>query len=163
MEESEEIQTFDWEHYARAARRRVWYFVIPLFLGWLAVWGASWILKPVYRSGTLILVEQPAVPQQYVVPNITSNLQDRLQSITQQILSRTRLLHIIQARNLYAEERRRLTADDLVERMRKDIEIKLDRSSDRDQLSSFNVYYSSGDPHIAQEVTSELTDRKSVV
>ena len=38
-------------------------FLIPLFVGWLAVWGASWILPPRYKSSTLILVEQPTMPK----------------------------------------------------------------------------------------------------
>ena len=77
-------------------------FLIPLFIGWLAVWGASWILPPKYKSGTLILVEQPTMPKDYVVPNVTENLQERLQSITQQILSRSRLLHIVDEIGLYS-------------------------------------------------------------
>ena len=51
---------------------------------------------------------------------------------------------------------RRLTPDEAVERMRKDIEIELVR--DHDELTAFNVYYSSRDPHVAQKVTSELTN-----
>jgi len=72
-----------WEEYVALARRRVWHFAIPFFLTWLAVWAVSWFLPAVYRSGTLILVEQPSVPQQYVVSNIAGDLQDRLNSITQ--------------------------------------------------------------------------------
>ena len=138
-------------------RRRRWYFLVPLFAGWLVIWGVSWILPSVYRSSTLILIEQPTVPSQYVVSNIaTDNLQDRLQSITQQILSRTRLMSIIESQNLYARERQRLTQDEVIERMRKDIEIEL--VHDRDQLTAFNVYYSSRDPYVAQQVTKQLTD-----
>jgi len=47
--------------------------------------------------------------------------------------------------------------DELVERMRKDIEIELVRG-ERNQITSFNIYYSSHDPHVAQQVTSELTN-----
>ncbi|MGH9528919.1 MAG: XrtA system polysaccharide chain length determinant [Terriglobales bacterium] len=151
-------ETFNFEHYWAIVRRRHWYFLIPFFLGWAVVWGASWLMPSVYRSGTLILVEQPTVPQQYVTPNVSDNLQDRLQSITQQILSRTRLLHIIQQLNLYSAASQRSNPDELVERMRKDIEIPLVRSSDGGQLTAFNVFYSSRDPHIAQEVTRQLTD-----
>lgn len=115
-------------------------------------------MPSVYRSGTLILVEQPTVPQQYVTPNVSDNLQDRLQSITQQILSRTRLMHIIQQLNLYGANSPNANPDALVERMRKDVEIELVRTPGRDDLSSFNVYYSSRDPHVAQEVTRQLTD-----
>ena len=63
-----------------------------MFVGWLLVWGASWVLPARYKSGTLILVEQPTMPKDYVTPNVTDDLQERLQSITQQILSRTRLV-----------------------------------------------------------------------
>jgi polysaccharide chain length determinant protein (PEP-CTERM system associated) len=148
----------DFAHYLALARRRAWYFLPPLFFGWLVVWLASWVMPSVYRSGTLILVEQPTVPQQYVVPNINGSIENRLDSITQQILSRTRLLHIIDKLNLYAKDRARASPDELVERMRKDIEIELVRSPGRDELTSFNVYYSSRDAHVAQEVTSELTN-----
>lgn len=160
LEELEEKnpETFNLGQYWSVMRRRHWYFLIPLFLAWLLIWGGSWLMPSVYRSGTLILVEQPTVPQQYVTPNVSDNLQDRLQSITQQILSRTRLLHIIQQLNLYSAERQRANPDQLVERMRKDIEIELVRASDRDQLTAFNVYYSSHDPYTAQQVTRQLTD-----
>ena len=145
------------EPYFAIARRRIWYFLIPLFLGWLVVWGVSWILPSVYRSGTLILVEQPTVPSQYVVPNIAAdNLQERLQSITQQILSRTRLMRIVESQNLYPEFRNASMPDEVIDRMRKDIEIEL--VHDRDQLTAFNVYYSSRDPQVAQQVTKQLTD-----
>jgi succinoglycan biosynthesis transport protein ExoP len=145
------------QQYAGIIRRRHMFFLIPFFLGWLVVWSASWVLPARYRSGTLILVEQPSMPKDYVTPNVTDDLQARLQSITQQILSRTRLLHIIEELNLYAKERSHLNPDEAVERMRKDIEIELVRG-DRNQITAFNIYYSSHDPHVAQHVTSELTN-----
>ena len=94
---------FDLQRYLGIVRRRHLQFLIPLFLGWALVWGASWILPPRYQSTTLILVEQPTMPKDYVTPNVNDDLQDRMQSITQQILSRTRLLHIIDQLNLYAD------------------------------------------------------------
>src|SRR3984957_5273923 len=109
---------FDLPHYVGLVRRRHMQFLIPLLAGWLLVWGASWVLPSRYRSGTLILVEQPTMPKDYVTPNISDDLQARLQSITQQILSRTRLLHIIDNLNLYADQRGKVNPDELVERMR---------------------------------------------
>jgi polysaccharide chain length determinant protein (PEP-CTERM system associated) len=145
------------QQYVGTIRRRHMYFLIPFFVGWLVVWSASWVLPSRYRSSTLILVEQPSMPKDYVTPNVNDDLQSRLQSITQQILSRTRLLRIIDQLNLYATSRGRLNSDELVERMRKDIEIELVRG-DRNQITSFNIYFSSHDPHVAQQVTSELTN-----
>jgi len=105
----------------------------------------------------LILVEQPTMPKDYVTPNVNDDLQDRLRSITQQILSRTRLLHIIDQLNLYAGSHGHLSPDDQVERMRKDIDIELVRDGEG-RVSAFNVSYLSQDPHTAQRVTSELTN-----
>ncbi len=144
------------QHYVEVLRRRRLLFLIPLFLGWLAVWGASWVLPPRYKSSTLILVEQPTMPKDFVVPNVSENLQERLQSITQQILSRSRLLHIVDELNLYPNDRGRLSPDDIVDRMRKNIDIELVRGADN-RISAFNVYYTAENPLVAQQVTSKLT------
>ena len=159
VEEIEESNSggFDLQHYLGMVRRRHMQFLIPLLAGWLVVWGASWILPSRYRSSTLILVEQPTMPKDYVTPNVNDDLQDRLRSITQQILSRTRLLHIINQLNLYADSHAHASPDDQVERMRKDIDIELVRDGEG-RVSAFNVYYLSHDPHTAQQVTSELTN-----
>src|SRR6478736_5993608 len=119
--EEQNPESFDLQHYLGIVRRRHLQFLIPLFIGWAAVWGASWVLHPKYQSSTLILVEQPTMPKDYVTPNVSDDLQGRLQSITQQILSRTRLLHIIDQFGLYHSAKQRMSPDEQVERMRKDI------------------------------------------
>src|SRR5215469_8671949 len=92
------------DYWAIAVRRR-WTILLPLFLCWGLVWGLSWLLPSTYKSEALILVEQQKVPEQYVVPNVTVSLQDRLQSMTQQILSRTRLQTTIDRFHLYPAPR----------------------------------------------------------
>src|SRR3954451_12247753 len=119
----------DFQQIVGIARRRHLHFLLPLLAGWLLVWGVSWVLPARYRSGTLILVEQPTMPKDYVTPNINDDLQERLQSITQQILSRTRLLHIIDQFGLYHGGKQHMTPDEQVELMRKDIEIELVRDA----------------------------------
>ena len=145
------------QRYVEILRRRHMLFLIPLFAGWLAVWGASWILPPRYKSSTLILVEQPTMPKDYVLPNVAENLQEQLQSISQQILSRSRLLHIVDELNLYPKERVRLSPDEIVADMRKNIDVELVRGAD-ERINAFNVYYTAGDPQVAQRVTSKLTN-----
>ena len=156
--ENKAAESLNLEQYWGLARRRCWYFLGPLFLGWLAVWGASWFLPSIYKSETLILVEQPSMPKDYVTPNVADDLQSRLQSITQQILSRTRLLHIIDALNLYPNEGDRSAPDGMIERMRKDIDVELVHDENGRQVTAFTVSYLSRDPHIAQQVTSELSN-----
>ncbi len=148
----------DLREYWSIVRRRYWHFLLPCFLVFLVAILTSHIIPAVYKSGTLILVEEPTVPQQYVVPNVSGELQNRLDSITQQILSRTRLLHIIEKLNLYGTQKSHLAPDDVIERMRKDISIELVRAPGRGDLTAFNVYFSAPSPQVAQDVTSELTN-----
>jgi succinoglycan biosynthesis transport protein ExoP len=159
MEEElqESSEPIDFAEIKGIVRRRRWQFLVPFFCGWALVWGASWLIPSTYRSGTLILVEQPSVPEKYVVSNIDSDIQHQLDSITQQILSRTRLLRIIDSLGLYANERKHKSPDDLVEKMTKDIEIELSHGDDR-KLSAFNIYYVNRDPKMAQAATAELAN-----
>ncbi len=156
--ENQESERPDIQRLFGIIRRRHLYFLIPLFLGWLIVWGASWVLPPSYKSSTLILVEQPTMPQNYVLPNINDDLQARLESIKDQILSRTRLLTIIDKLSLYGGTQSAASADDLVARMRKDIDVELVRDPQRQNISAFRVSYSARNPHVAQQVTGQLTN-----
>jgi polysaccharide chain length determinant protein (PEP-CTERM system associated) len=156
--EEQNARGLDIQRYLSVARRRHMHFLIPLLIGWLAVWSAGWILPATYKSATLILVERPTMPKNFVEPNINEDLQDRLQSITQQILSRTRLLLIIDKLHLYDGGRRKITPDDKVERMRKDIGVELVHDAHNEEITAFRITYTAHDPHQAQRVTSELAD-----
>src|SRR5882724_5280324 len=151
-------EKLDWAKYWAVVQRRCWLFVLPFFVGWAVVWSISWLLPSVYRSGTLILV-QPRSNSLVVGSNVALDPQSRMESISQQVLSRTNLIHIASTLNLYADQRAsgKLTDDEIIERMRKNIEIELVRGADRD-LSSFNIYFSSPSPDTAQQVTTELTN-----
>jgi len=155
--EEQASQTFDIGRYLGIVRRRHVVFLTLLLLGWAVVWGGSWALPARYKSGTLILVQEPTMPRNYVMPNVSDDLQDRLQSMSQQILSRTRLLLIINKFHLYWDKHHVLTPDEQVARMRKDIDIELVRDP-QDQITAFQVFYSAPDPRMAQKVTGELTD-----
>jgi succinoglycan biosynthesis transport protein ExoP len=149
---------FDIGRYLALVRRRHIHFLIPLFLGWLLVWGASWVLPARYKSTTTILVEQPTMPKNYVTPNISDDLQSRLQSIQQQILSPTRLLLIVDKLRLYSDPRHPLSADAKVGHMSKDIDIETVRDPGTFEITGFSVSYSAPTPALAQRVTGELTN-----
>lgn len=155
--EDEKPEKFDYHRYLDIIRRRHMHFLLPLLAGWLLVWGASWLIPARYKSSTLILVEQPTMMKSYVMPNATDNLQDRLKSITEQILSRTRLLFIMDKWNLYRGGDLRVGPDEKVNRMRKDTTITLVRDPRSDEINSFTIAYSAADPHVAQGVTNDLS------
>ena len=158
FDEKTSSQEKNWEQYWAIICRRRWWLILPVFLGWATVWAASWFLPAYYKSETLILVEQQKVPEQYVVPNVANDIQERLQSMTQQILSRTRLLRIIDQFHLYADLKSRLSPDEIVEKMRGDILIDLVQApGHREDLTAFKISYSTRDPRLAQQVTNQLT------
>jgi polysaccharide biosynthesis transport protein len=156
----EEIPSQSLEEYWAIVRRRRWWIFLPLFVCWALIWAVSWFLPSTYRSEALILVEQQKIPEQYVVPNVTIS-QDRLQSMSQQILSRTRLQATIDRFGLYSKRRTLsvlLDGDDAVEQMRKDINIELVESPEHPgQLTAFKVDYSAPSRELAQQVNRELT------
>jgi succinoglycan biosynthesis transport protein ExoP len=153
------------EDYWAFVRRRRWWMLLPMFLCWAVVWVGGWLWPASYQSEGLILVEKQKVPEQYVVPNVTLDLQDRVQSMTQQILSRTRLQAVIDRFHLYPPSHglsSLLQTGDPVEQMRKDITIDLVRSDNKTgnhhgELTAFKISYSARSPELAQQVNSELT------
>lgn len=155
--ENEKPEQFDYRRYLDIIRRRHMHFLLPLLAGWLLVWGASWLIPVRYKSSTLILVEQPTMVKSYVMPNATDNLQDRLKSITEQILSRTRLLFIIDKWNLYRGSDLTAAPDEEVGRMRKDTTITLVRDPRSDEINAFTIAFSATDPRVAQGVTNDLS------
>jgi succinoglycan biosynthesis transport protein ExoP len=151
-------QPLDISRYLDVIRRRHLIFLSLLLMGWALVWGSSWVLPAKYKSTTLILVEESAMAKNYVIPNISDDVQDRLQSITQQILSRTRLLLIIDKLHLYQNPRHALTPDERVEMMRKDVGVDLVKDERTNAITGFKVSFMASSPYIAQQVTKELTN-----
>ena len=147
-----------WEDYWAIAVRRRWWILLPLFLIWAVVWGASWFLPVTYQSESLILVEQQKVPDQYVVPNVTTDLQQRLQSLTEQILSRTRLQTTIDTLHLYSRPGEKMGSGDAVEQMRNDIKIELVSAPEHPgEYTAFRLRYTARSPELAQKVNGELS------
>jgi uncharacterized protein involved in exopolysaccharide biosynthesis len=136
--------------------RKRWWFAWTL----LGVLGgtAAYIIEPrVYRATTAILVIPQRVPERFVQLTVTADLRERLTTIQQQILSRTRLERIIQEFNLYRAERERLIMEDVIDMMRRDIHVSLTVSRNDDEpLNNFSVGFDATDPRTAMRVTERL-------
>jgi polysaccharide chain length determinant protein (PEP-CTERM system associated) len=146
---------------AKRTLRRYWW-ILPLsavLLGGLGV-GAGLVLPKRYTSQTMVLVEQPTVGPDYVKPVVTEDLNHRLASMKEQILSRTRLQPIIEKFDLYAEVKGRVHIEDLVERLRTAVEIKpmeTTPGTQSRQLPGFYVNVTFDNPQIAQQICTEIT------
>ncbi len=133
------------------ARRRKWLIVLPFVALSVATFFVTRAIPNRYRSNTLILVIPQRVPESYVKSTVTARIENRLESITQQILSRTRLERTVQDFNLYAEKRRTAIMEDVVDQMRKDIDIHVIKGD------AFTVSYTGDDPRTVTLVTQRLT------
>lgn len=149
------------ENYWAIVRRRHWWILIPVLVTWAAVWGVSWLLPSTYQSEAVILLEQQNVPNQFVAPNVSASVQDRLQIIQQQVLSRTRLQAIIDRYHLYPDPhglKVLIESGDPIDRMRRDIEIELVAAPGRaDEFRAFKMRYTAKSPKLAQEINAVLT------
>ncbi len=150
--------TFD--DYWAILRRRRWVLAIPTVLGAVIAYLISLTLPNQYTSQTLVLVTQPTVPESYVKPVVTEDLNQRLATMQEQILSRSRLEPIIQRFGLYKDEINRVPMEDLVDRLRKTIVVTpvepMAETKARD-LPGFYVNVTANDGRLAQEICAEVT------
>ncbi len=147
------------DEYWAIVLRRKWWILGPLFFGWAIVFASAWFLPARYTSQSTILVEPPKVPSNLVAPNVQVDLADRVQSMSTQVLSRTRLLNLIERFHLYPSNAS--SPDDQVDKMRDDVKMDLIQGesniSGKAELVAFKIAYKAPDPAIAQKVTIALT------
>jgi polysaccharide chain length determinant protein (PEP-CTERM system associated) len=144
-----------------AMLRRRWVLIVSLALiGAPLAYGVSRFLPNRFKSQTLVLIEQPTVSNKIVESLDTTDINQRLSSMQQQILSRSRLEPIIRQFNLYPQDVNRVSMDDLVGRLQKAIEVTpiLPMAETRaQQLPGFYVAVTMADARNAQEVCTTVT------
>ena len=138
------------EDVLKILRTRVWLVLVPFAVVSAVTAVVVRKLPDRYRSESLIMVMPQRVPEAYVKSTVTTRLEDRLHAMQQQILSRSRLEHIIQEFNLYPEERERGIMQDVVEEMRQDIRVDVVKGD------AFRVSYTGSDRRTVQKVAEKL-------
>ena len=145
------------DDYLKIGWNHKWLIVIPTLLVASATYVWSKQLPDRYRSEARILIVAQRVPEDYVQPTVTTQLDERLQAISQDILSRTRLERIIEEFDLYADQRKAMLMEEIIERMRRDLAIDIARPRNRqDDPGYFIVRYDSDNPLTAMQVTERL-------
>ena len=172
--------------YLDIAKRRKWWVIIPFFLA-LAAGGVHYYQSPkVYRSSTLILVESQRVPSEFVPNTVTEGLQSRLQTISQQVNSRTNLEDIIRRFDLIPNQKDKESS--LLGKIKRKIltflglmEASADQNSEekeepsmqqvvqnvrgkinvnlRAKNQAFEISFEWGDPQVAAQVTNALASQ----
>jgi len=149
------------QDYVAIGLRQKWFIIIPLFCSIIISMAVYKLLPKVYKATTLILVQPQSVPESYVRPTVTATVMDRLNTISQEVLSRTRLEKVIEEFNLYAELRKKAPMEVVVAKMTKAVEVKITQGiqtgprGDRTQLA-FTVSFEGEEPRNVMMVTNKL-------
>jgi len=147
--------------YIGIIKRRKWALIIPIVVVFIIAAIAAITLPRTYRSSSTILIEEQEIPRDFVISTVTGFADQRLQMINQRIMSTSRLLEIINRFSLYADLRSKMTMEEIVETMRKDIRFA---TISADVLSTtaskatiaFTVAYDGKNPQVVQQVASVL-------
>ena len=142
--------------YLDIGRRRKWYIIIPLVLSILISFGVYKVLPKIYKATTLILVQPQQVPENYVRSTVTASVTSWLNTISQEILSRTTLEKVIQDLNLYPEVKNKLPMEEIVGKMRKAIEVNVQSSRDDRAQNTFSVSFEGEEPGMVTDVANKL-------
>lgn len=145
------------EDFVKVAWAHKWLIVIPALLAFAGAFVYSRSLPNRYRSEARVLIVPQQVPKNFVQPTVTARLDERLQSISQQILSRTRLEQLIDEFDLYPAQRKTMPMEDVVAEMRRDVGVEIPRTrSTSIDPGYFNVRYDSPNPRTAMRVAERL-------
>ncbi|MFK8066644.1 MAG: hypothetical protein AB8D52_00190 [Gammaproteobacteria bacterium] len=128
--------------------------------------GFAFGLPAVYKSSSTILIEQQQVPQDFVRTLVTSFAEQRIQVISQKILSTKNLVSLIEKYDLYAEERKIDPLEVVIENMKEKISLEMISADIVDPRSgqarsatiAFSLSFQDHSAKLAQSVTNELTN-----
>lgn len=138
--------------------RRKWLALAVLAAPLAATLSLATFLPNIYRSTVTVLVDRQQVPEAFVRATVTSAVETRVQTISQEILSRSRLEALISRFGLYTDLKKRVSSEAVVARMRGDIQIELKSAEKEGRRATvaFALSYRGSEPRQVAQVTNTL-------
>lgn len=153
-------RTYGVDDYIEIAKRNWQWLAGPLLAGVTLATVGAFFWPDTYVSHAAIRVVPPQVPERFVPSNVNVQMSERVRAMAQSILSRNTLTNIITTYDLYRRDRNRLPMEDVIEKMRKSIQIgNLRNLPGRQAESTFAISFSYDNRYIAQKVTRDLMTR----
>jgi uncharacterized protein involved in exopolysaccharide biosynthesis len=145
-------------------RRRQKSLILPFLIIFILALIISYKLPPIFLSESTIIVEGQQIPEDYLGTTPTSYVEERIETITRQIMSRTNLIKIIDKFNLYSKTEDKSSEFDILNHFKNDISLETidanvhNRKSGREIITTiaFTISYQGNDPNTVQKVTNEL-------
>jgi len=158
-----EENTLEFKTLIRILKRRKWEILLPMLGLFLIALIGVMIWPPTYRSSSTILIEEQEIPPEYVMSTVTGYAEQRLQTISQRIMTYNRLMEIVNRFNLYADIRGKTSMETVVEKMRESIKFEtisadvIDRTGRAKSATiAFTVSYEGEKPEVVQQVANVL-------
>jgi uncharacterized protein involved in exopolysaccharide biosynthesis len=150
--------------YLIVIKRRKWKMLSQIIVFIAITITVALFLPSIYRASAIILIEQQDIPSEMVKSTITSFADERIQIISQRVMTTQNLTEVMKKYDLYKEERRTDTREEVLMQMRDDISREMisaeviDPRSGRPTLATiaFKLSYENSSPEMAQKVTNEL-------
>jgi len=151
-------KTIDFNYIKGALKRRFWHIVLPFFVVSLA--SITYCIKApkIYRSSALILIQPQEVSTDYVKASVTSNIQSRVSTITDEIMSRSTLKDIIIRHDLYPQLRKSGSIHEAIKAARKNISLDFNARNNKRSETSFVIIFEGKNPTQVRNVTQELAE-----
>ena len=143
--------------FVRMLKRRKWLIILPMLTMTAAIGYVVKQLPSVYESKTLLTVKPPTISADIVKPLSDEDLTQRLQTINQEIFSRSSLEPLIRKYDLFKIERDAgVPMELIIEKMSKNIVVEPERSDDDRKVAAFKITYRDRSPEAARSVTADL-------
>ena len=142
-------------------RRRKWTGLLVAGITLAAAVGVVRSLPNLYQSTATVVVDRQELSDAFVKPSVTTDLETRIQMINERVMSRERLTDLITQYDLYPDLRGRLPMDNIVDQMRKDIQLQLktvEETPGHVETTAFTIAYSGRDPRVVADVTNTLAN-----
>jgi polysaccharide chain length determinant protein (PEP-CTERM system associated) len=153
----EQSGAFPIDHYVELAFKHRWLLVVPFCLALAVGIVLAFVLPKMYEASTLIFVRPQKVPSSYVQSLVTEDLNTRINTISQQILSRTNLEKVINQFNLFkGPGQEDVFMEDKVENLRSRISIDLQATGRRKEADAFSISFTGPDPELITRVVNGL-------
>ena len=155
-------RTLDVEDYIDVVRRHRSLILAPMLAGLVVSVVVAFLWPDTYVSSATIRVLPPQVPEGLLSMPLSMDMSQRVNQMTQSILSRATLTNIINTHSLYPRERKRLPIEDIIEDMRsKAINVGLISGGGTNQgkTMAFTVSFKYENRVIAQRVCADLVTK----
>jgi len=142
-----------------AIQRNRWYFIIPFMAILLVGIVLAFTLPKMYEAKALILVRPQKVAKNFVQTMESANIDSRINTISQQIMSRSNLEKIINRYGLFSNpEGKELYREEKIALLRKRIKVEAIKRDKRAPADAFSIAFRDKDPRIAMQVTNAFAN-----